>query len=124
MDPPVSLGCHGRDVTADTHPAGDPGWGQDPPTPLAKEALGKGVKSTCRFLHPPHLREDAVPEGLGRVCGQGLGWDPSVTRLLRVSLSREPARVSRAFLPLCHLLSCRVKRGTGSRKKQERSHGS
>lgn len=82
------------------------------------------MKSTCPFLHPPHPREDAVLEDLGRECRQGWSWDPSVTRLLRVSLGREPARVSRAFLPLCHLLSCRVKRGTGSRIKQERSPGS
>lgn len=36
VDPPVSLGYSSRDVTADIHPAGDPGWGQDPLIPLAK----------------------------------------------------------------------------------------
>lgn len=31
VDPPMSLGYHSREVTADIHPAGDPGWGQNHP---------------------------------------------------------------------------------------------
>lgn len=62
------------------------------PIPLVKKSLGKGLKSTCPFLHPPQHREDAMLEDWG-------GWVPSAVWLLRVSPS-SPGQQSPCATPV------------------------
>lgn len=98
VDPPVSLGYHSRDVTGDIHPAGDPGG--DRTTPRHPAGVGSPWERCEIHLFLP--ASSSCPRGcdaggFGEGLRQGLSWDPSVTRLLRVSLSRDPPRVSRDF---------------------------
>lgn len=95
-------------AAADAYPPGEPGWGAEhpPPPPMANKALGERCEILPPFLllhrrplrlRPRHLARRGSSRGAcGRVCRQGLSWDPSVTLgLAWASLRRERAPVSR-----------------------------
>jgi len=115
-----------RTTAADTHPSGEPGWGAGPPPPLTEnKALGERCEILLPFpllhrwvlrLRPRCLSRRGGSWGAcGRVCRQGLSWDPSITwGLALTSCGGE----QKAFLTLCHLPPPhRVKCGTGIRRK-------